>query len=69
MPKPPASNSPEHGGKQPTPTDFTTNTQGTENAGFSTAGIVIGVIAAILAVIGIAAVDAPQLGLQIPGLK
>lgn len=66
-------------GNQQPPAKPSTDTQGTtdqganDNAaadeqGSSTAGIVIGVIAAILAVIGIAAVAAPQLGLQIPGL-
>ena len=37
--------------------------------GSSTAGIVVGVIAAVLAVVGIAAAFAPQLGIQIPGLR
>ena len=43
--------------------------QPSKEDGSSTAGIVVGVIAAVLAVVGIAAAFAPQLGLQIPGLR
>lgn len=53
------------------PSNNTTDNQSTpanENKP-SIAGIVIGVIAAILAIVGIAAVAAPQLGIQIPGLR
>ncbi|WP_288750910.1 hypothetical protein [uncultured Corynebacterium sp.] len=43
--------------------------QPSKEDGSSTAGIVVGVIAAVLAVVGIAAAFAPQLGIQIPGLR
>lgn len=59
-PSNPAPNNPSNG------TQGTTN-QGAKDEGSSTAGIVIGVIAAVLAIIGIAAAAAPALGLQIPG--
>lgn len=59
-PSNPAPNNPSNG------TQGTTN-QDAKDEGSSTAGIVIGVIAAVLAIIGIAAAAAPALGLQIPG--
>ena len=43
--------------------------QPSKEDGSSTAGIVVGVIAAVLAVVGIAAAFAPQLGIQIPSLR
>lgn len=42
--------------------------QAQDEQGSSTAGIIIGIIAAVLAVVGIAAAVAPQLGFQVPGL-
>lgn len=64
-PSNPAPNNPSNG-TQDTTNQGTTN-QGMKDEGSSTAGIVIGVIAAVLAIIGIAAAAAPALGLQIPG--
>lgn len=74
-PKPPASD-PSNGSNPDKPSAGTQGVidqpgkeQGTKDEqGSSTVGIVIGVIAAVLAVIGIAAIAAPQLGIQIPGL-
>ena len=43
--------------------------QPSKEDGSSTAGIVVGVIAAVLAVVGIAAAFAPKLGIQFPGLR
>lgn len=69
-PSNPAPNNPSNG-TQDTTNQGTTNqgttNQGAKDEGSSTAGIVIGVIAAVLAIIGIAAAAAPALGLQIPG--
>lgn len=69
-PSNPAPNNPSNG-TQDTTNQGTTNqgttNQGMKDEGSSTAGIVIGVIAAVLAIIGIAAAAAPALGLQIPG--
>lgn len=74
-PTKPSNPAPSNPGNQQTPAKPSTDTQGTKdqgtdtkNEGSSTAGIVIGVIAAVLAIVGIAAALAPQLGLQIPGL-
>ena len=43
--------------------------QPSKEDGSSTAGLVVGVIAAVLAVVGIAAAFAPKLGIQFPGLR
>lgn len=69
-PSNPAPNNPSNGTQDTTNQDTTNQgatNQGAKDEGSSTAGIVIGVIAAVLAIIGIVAAAAPALGLQIPG--
>lgn len=55
--------------KPNTDTKPSTGDHAAKEQGSSTAGIIFGVIAALLAVIGLVVVAAPQLGIQIPGLN